>query len=137
MRFKQLIQGLCDRLDIEFPFDTQRTTTDTSSQQSDQSFELFSDDRRILFQQRKNELLLFTSLGEIPASREEKQIKYKELLLACGSGAWHFGSIVSVDQSSNRIVVHQKFPLNSLSILDLEHALDRFLLSVDHYNNVL
>lgn len=127
MQFKALIQGLCERLGLRYADDTL----------TDNEFVLQADNTQVRLQARGPLLQLITQLGAIPTSDSEKKKLYERLLARSGAGALRFGAAVALDQDTNHILLYQRFQMHALSILELEQALENFLMGVDHYNTAI
>lgn len=124
MQFKGLIQGLCERLGLNF----------SDADLTESEFELNADEAQIRISKRADQLQMQTVLRSVPETDQAKQKLYKQLLTSCGAGALYYGGSLALDPETQQILLYQCFPLHALSILEFEQALDNFLTTVDHYN---
>lgn len=127
MQFMKLIQGLCEHLGLKV----------SDAELSADEFELNADEAQLKFVRAADQLRMETVLDTIPEAAQAKKKLYKQLLTACGLGSLHYGASLALDQDKQEILLYQCFPLHSLSILELEQALDNFLGAMDHYNNTI
>jgi len=107
------------------------------SELTDGAFVLNADDAQVQFHARGGTLQLIAQLCDEPEAEAKRKSLYERLLKSSGTGALNFGASVALDQDKNQILLYQSFQMHALSILELELALDNFLMGMDHYNTAI
>ncbi len=83
-------------------------------------------------------ILIKTSLGVLKENTlEERKLKFRDLLHSSAAMILLDNTVLSIDLNKNEIILHKKMPLNALTVSNLEIELEKFLNTVDYYNNTL